>query len=340
MKIDLRSDTVTRPSKGMYNAMITAQIGDDVFGEDPTVIALENKIARILGKESAIFVPSGTMANQIAVKANSTSPGELICEQNSHVYLYEGGGLAFNSGLSVKLLQGNRGRINKNDLLNAINPTTDYFPESQVLSLENTHNRGGGSIYSLDTVKEIHDEIGGSAIKMHLDGARLFNAVAESDYSAAEFCAFFDTVSVCLSKGLGAPVGSVLAASSGTIQVARRLRKVMGGGMRQAGILAAAGIYALDNNLNRLKEDHKHAKIIEQCLSDLPVVENVIPVETNIIVAELNTNCNVDDFIKSLSESDILAVPFGVNTFRMVTHLDVTSDMISTVCDKMETIKF
>jgi threonine aldolase len=331
--IDLRSDTVTKPSKGMLDAMIAAQVGDDVMQEDPTVIQLEQLMARLTGKQDALFFPSGTMANQVALKLLSTPPGELICAKDSHVYRYEGGGIAFNSGLSVALIEGNRGRLTADDIAPAINSDDVHYPKTQLISLENPHNRGGGSVYDMENVKAIRKLAAVHGLKMHLDGARLFNAVSASSYSASEFCSFFDTVSVCLSKGLGAPVGSVLVSSSDNIRLARRLRKVMGGGMRQAGLLAAAGIYALEHNMKKLEKDHIKAKALEQALKGNEQVAEVIPVQTNIVVATMVDEIPVEEFIKKLRSEGVLTAKFGPQRIRVVTHLDVTDKMCETAID-------
>lgn len=331
--IDLRSDTVTRPSTGMLEAMQAAQVGDDVMHEDPTVIQLEQMMARLTGKESALFFPSGTMANQVALKLLSAPPGELICANDSHVYRYEGGGIAFNSGLSVALIEGDRGRLTAADIRPAINPDDVHYPRTQVISLENPHNREGGSVYDIENVKAIRKLATDHDLKMHLDGARLFNAVAASSYSASEFCDLFDTVSVCLSKGLGAPVGSVLVSSTDNIRLARRLRKVMGGGMRQAGLLAAAGIYALEHNMKNLEKDHIRAKAMERALKANEQVAEVIPVQTNIVVARLADEIPVEQFILKLRSEGVLAAKFGPQRIRFVTHLDVTDEMCDRACE-------
>ncbi len=327
MLVDLRSDTVTKPSVGMLKAISSAKLGDDVFEEDPTIIKLEAMVAEMLGKESSLFFPSGTMANQVAIKTLSSPPGELICDKNSHVYLYESGGIAFNSGLSVKLLDGELGKVTAESVSAAINEDHVYLPESQIVSIENTHNRGGGSIYSMEELDSIVGVLKDTGIRFHLDGARLFNAVTESDYSASEFSRPFDTVSVCLSKGLGAPVGSVLAGSAANIRKARKLRKVMGGGMRQVGILGAACIYALENNIEKLKDDHIRAKHIAEAILNCSMIKSTLPVETNIIVAELKEGLKPDDILSKLRENNILSFAFGKNAIRMVTHLDLTDEM-------------
>ncbi len=339
MLVDLRSDTVTKPSAAMLEAMLSAPIGDDVFEEDPTVVQLENKLANIFGKPAGLFFPSGTMANQVAIKVLTTPGKEIICDQNSHIYLYEGGGLAFNSGLSVWLVQGDRGRITAHQVEESIRPNNIYSPRTALVSLENTHNRGGGSIYSMQDVIAIKTVCDKHNIPMHLDGARIFNALAEADYNAVDIGKQFDTISVCLSKGLGAPVGSVLVASAEIIQEARRVRKVMGGGMRQVGLLAAAGIYALDNNVTGLKNDHKRAVELGRALVATGFIEDPLAVETNIIVAKLHTNFPVSSFIKKLDEQQIKIAQFGTQTLRMVTHLDFNDDMLEYVCQTLSKIK-
>src|SRR6185436_19870289 len=280
MVIDLRSDTVTKPSPQMLAAMMTAPVGDDVFDEDPSIKKLEEKTAAIFGKEAGLFCPSGTMTNQVAIRILTQPQQEIICDHLAHVYYYEAGGIAFNSGCSVRLLKGDRGRLNAKDIEENINPDNIHHPVTCVVSLENTSNKGGGSYYSLQSIKEIKEVCERHRLKLHLDGARIFNALEETKDSPSETGKFFDTISVCLSKGLGAPVGSVLLSSKENIRKAKRVRKVFGGGMRQAGFLAAAGIFALENNIERLKDDHKRAKIIGEAVKKLPFVEEVFPVDT------------------------------------------------------------
>ena len=312
----------------MLEAMFNAKVGDDVFEEDPTVKALEEKAAALFGKEAAIYCPSGTMTNQIAIKI-LTQPGqEIIFEKTSHIYYYEVGGIAFNSGLSMRMINGDRGRIKSEDVLENINPDNVHMPVTSMVSLENTCNKGGGSYYDIETIRDISEVCKKNNLKLHLDGARIFNAITEANYAPTEVGKYFDTISVCLSKGLGAPVGSVLLSTKENIKKARRVRKVFGGGMRQAGYLAAAGIYALDNNIARLKEDHKRAKAIGKALSGLPFIEEVLPVDSNIIVFKLIAKITVDDFLAKLASHDIRAVAFGKQTIRMVTHLDISDDMV------------
>jgi threonine aldolase len=321
MIIDLRSDTVTRPTAGMKEAMFSAAVGDDVFGEDPTVNALEEKVAKLFGKEAAIFCPSGTMTNQIAIRLHTRIQTEVICHKYSHIYLYEGGGIMSNSLASVNLLDGNLGKITADQIKAAINPDDVHAPETTLVSLENTMNKGGGSIYTLDEVKPIKEVCKANGLKLHLDGARLFNALAETGENPADWGAQFDTISICLSKGLGCPVGSLLLGSKTEIKRARKVRKVWGGGMRQAGFLAAAGVYALDNHVLRLKEDHARARSLGEILLKLSFVSDVYPVTTNIVIARLE-GMSPENFMKKLSDQQIKSVKFGPDLVRFVTHLD------------------
>ena len=327
MIIDLRSDTVTKPSQGMKEAMFAAPVGDDVFGEDPTVLALEEKAAQLFGKESAVFCPSGTMTNQIAIRLHTRIQTEVICHKYSHIYLYEGGGIMANSLASVKLLEGDLGKITASQVAASINPDDIHAPETTMVSLENTMNKGGGSIYTLDEVvpiKKVCEEFG---LKLHLDGARLFNALVESGESPKDWGAQFDTISICLSKGLGCPVGSLLIGSKADIKRARKVRKVMGGGMRQAGFLAAAGIYALDHQVDRLKEDHARARSLGEMLLKKSFVSEVLPVATNIAIAKLN-GITPEFFLEKLKEKNIKAVKFGPDLVRFVTHHDFDDDQL------------
>lgn len=322
--IDLRSDTVTRPTKGMLDAMLSAKVGDDVFGDDPTVIELEKKVATMFGKEAALFCPSGTMTNQIAIKIHTQPGDEVICEEGSHVYRYEGGGIAFNSGSSVKLIKGDRGRITAGQVLECINPDDIHNARTSLVVAENTSNRGGGSCYDFRELKKISNLCKDHNLKYHLDGARLFNALTETGETTNDAGKLFDSISICLSKGLGAPVGSILIGNHDFIKQGRRVRKVFGGAMRQAGFLAAAGIYALDHHIERLKEDHQRAKIIGQFLPQCSFVNEVMPVDSNIIIFKLNEGTKEKEFIENLKSNGILVVGFGPQTIRMVTHLDFT----------------
>jgi threonine aldolase len=326
--IDLRSDTVTRPTKGMLDAMFSARVGDDVFGDDPTVIELEKKTATMFGKETALFCPSGTMTNQIAIKVHTQPGDEVICDEGSHVYRYEGGGIAFNSGSSVKLIRGDRGRITAEQVQGCINPDDIHNARTRLVVAENTSNRGGGSCYDFNELKKISQLCREKNLKFHLDGARLFNALAVTGENPNEVGKLFDSISICLSKGLGAPVGSVLIGNSDFIKQGRRVRKVFGGAMRQSGFLAAAGIYALDHHVERLKEDHQRAKIIGQFLPQCSFVQEVMPVETNIIIFRLNDGIKENEFIEKLKSKGILIVGFGPKMIRMVTHLDFTDEQL------------
>jgi len=325
---DLRSDTFTKPSKGMLEAMWAAEVGDDVFGEDPTVNKLEQKTADTFGMEAGLYCSSGTMTNQTAIKVLTQPLQEVICDVQAHIYKYETGGMAFNSGVTARLIDGDRGRLSPQDILHHINAENVHFAPTSLVALENTSNRGGGSYYTLYQMKEIHELVKNNDLKLHLDGARIFNALAETGDSPKDVGKLFDTISVCFSKGLGAPVGSVLLSSKENINKARRIRKVFGGGMRQAGFMAAAALYAIDNNIKRLKEDHKRAKQIEATLKELSYVENVLPVDTNIIIFELNKSLSNEDFLGKLALHHIKALSTSNQTIRFVTHLDFTDEML------------
>ena len=325
LTIDLRSDTLTQPTAGMKEAMFAAPVGDDVFGEDPTVNALETKIAALFGMEAALFCPSGTMTNQIAIRLHTGPQKEVICHQYSHIYLYEGGGIMANSMASVKLLTGDLGKITASQVAESINPDDVHAPETTLVSLENTMNKGGGSIYTLDEVRPIQALCQEKGIKLHLDGARLFNALVETGESPANWGAQFDTISICLSKGLGCPIGSVLLGTKADIKRAKKVRKVFGGGMRQAGFLAAAGIYALNHQVERLKEDHHRARVLGQFLVQAPHVAEVLPVATNIVIARLE-GISPETYLQELNQKGIKGVKFGKDLVRFVTHLDFGDD--------------
>lgn len=331
MEINLISDTVTTPTKGMLAAMMSAKVGDDVFKEDATVNALEEKTAALFGMEAALFFPSGTMANQTAIKVH-TQPGEqLICDHYAHIFNYEGGGVSFNSGVSCKLIAGHRGMITAKQVTAAINPPDFYHsPLTTLVSLENTTNKGGGAIWDFQEMKAIKEVCTAHGLKFHLDGARLWNALAVTGEDPKLYGNLFDSISVCLSKGLGCPVGSVLLGSKDFIAKALRVRKVFGGGMRQAGFLAAAGIYALDHHRERLKEDHKKAKEIEAILSEKDFIASVSPVDTNIIIFELNESVlDIEAFMHKMDENNIRLISMGSGKLRLVTHLNYTDEMHS-----------
>ncbi len=337
--VDLRSDTVTKPTKPMLEAMFSAKVGDDVFGEDETVNKLEATAATLFGMEAGLYCPSGTMTNQIAIKLHTKPGDEIICDFTSHVFQYEGGGIAFNSGASAQLVHGNRGRITASQVEAAINNPHDiHKPVTTLVVLENTSNRGGGSCYELADIESIKQICSQNNLKLHLDGARIFNALIAKKQTPLQFGQQFDTISVCLSKGLGAPVGSVLLGSKEMINRARRIRKVFGGGMRQAGIIAAAGLYALENHFERLGIDHKHAKLIEEALLTHPKVKSVLPVETNIVIFNLKETVETNRFIDQLKSQGILCLATGKKQVRFVLHLDVTEEMVSTVIRSLKEI--
>ena len=339
--IDLRSDTVTRPTPGMRDAMFSAEVGDDVFGDDPTVIKLEEKCAKILGMDAAVYCPSGTMTNQIGIKVLTQPCDEVICYKGAHIYKYEGGGLAGNSNVSVKLIPGDRGRISTEDISQNINNTEDsHYPRTSVVALENTIVREAGSYYTLKKIEAISRFSRSKGLGLHLDGARLFNALTETGEQASEFGKYFDTISICLSKGLGAPVGSVLACRKELALKARRVRKVFGGGMRQAGFLAAAGIYALDHHIKRLKEDHVRAGILGKVVAGQPYVKSMMPVDTNIVIFELVPGVTQQQFLTRAKEFNIKALTFNTTEIRFVTHLDFTDDMLDKTIDALSIIRF
>ena len=326
--INYRSDTFTKPSPLMLEAMFKAEVGDDVFGEDPTINALEALAANMFAMEASLFCPSGTMTNQIAIKCHTQPGDEVICEKMSHVYIYEGGGIAFNSGCQVKAIDGDRGRITAEQVINAINPDDVHKAITRLVSLENTANRGGGSCYKLSEIQAIKRVCLENNLKLHLDGARLFNAIVENEEDPKEYGQLFDSISVCLSKGLGAPVGSVLLGSQEFIHRAKRVRKVFGGGMRQGGYLAAAGIYALQNNIERLNLDHLRAKEIAVALLKKPFTGKMMPVETNIIIFEVIGVYNAKSLAEEFAKNDISVMAISASQIRMVLHLDVTEEMV------------
>jgi threonine aldolase len=338
--IDLRSDTVTKPSSAMLNAMMEAKVGDDVFGEDPTVNELQSFAADMFGMEDALYCASGTMTNQIAIKLHTQPGDEVICDKLSHVYLYEGGGIGFNSGGSTRLLEGNYGRFSAEQVQENINDKNNiHFPISKLVCIENTVNKGGGVCWDIDEIIKIKAVCQNNEMALHLDGARLFNALVAKNQSALKYGQLFDTISICLSKGLGAPVGSLLLGSRKNIAKATRIRKVMGGGMRQAGFLAAAGLYALQNNIDRLTKDHERAKILASVLQSCNFVESIYPVETNIVIFKINPNqVSTNHFIDFLKNNDINAVSMGNNLIRFVLHLDITENDFDFLLNKLKQI--
>lgn len=320
--LDLRSDTVTKPTKEMLEAMFAAKVGDDVYGEDETVNALQEKAAQLFGMEAALFCPSGTMTNQIALKVLTQPGDEVMCFKDAHIYKYEGGGMMINSQLSPKLLETDYdGKIKAEKVEQNINPDDPHFPISKVVALENTANYGGGSAYTLSEIEAVYQVTQKHNLKLHLDGARVFNALVATGDDATVYGKYFDSISICLSKGLGCPVGSLLLSSQENIKKAKRIRKVLGGAMRQAGYLAAAGIYALDNHIDRLQEDHQRAKELENLLKTKSWITQMLPVETNIILFQLE-NTQTTRFAEYMQKQQIKVSFGGGNYCRLVTHLD------------------
>jgi len=338
--IDIRSDTVTQPTREMLAAMLQAQVGDDVFGEDPTVNALQEKAAELFGKEAALFCPSGTMSNQIGIKIHTQPGDEVICDELAHIYLYEGGGIAANSGASVRLLRGHRGRFTAEQVRENINRRDDsHLPWTRVVAIENTVNKGGGCCWDLREIERIRAVCTENDIAMHLDGARLFNALVARNESPRDYGRLFDTLSVCLSKGLGAPAGSLLLGSRQLLAKAHRQRKVLGGGMRQAGYLAAAGLFALEHNVERLREDHAKAKVLETELRALPYVAEVSPVETNIVIFTLTERIGIERFLQQLQHQRVRASSIGPRTVRFVFHLDVSDAQLEELLQALRRVQ-
>jgi threonine aldolase len=340
MKINLISDTVTKPSPGMLDAMMSAEVGDDVFKEDPSVNGLEEKVADMFNREAALYFPSGTMTNQTAIKLHTNPGDQLICDKYAHVYNYEGGGVSFNSGVSCKLVDGYRGMMTSAQVEEAINPPDFYHsPLTSLVCIENTTNKGGGACWDFSELERIRRVCEKHGLSYHLDGARIWNAMIEKGESAKQYGELFDTISVCLSKGLGCPVGSVLVGDKEMIDQALRIRKILGGGMRQAGFMAAAGIYALDYQIDRLAEDHKKAKEIGAILQGLSFTKKVEPIETNIIIFEINEDyLSEQDFIEKLLEKDIHIIGMGSSKLRIVTHMDYTDQMHDTLLKTLKTL--
>ncbi|WP_411767459.1 threonine aldolase family protein [Winogradskyella sp. A3E31] len=328
MRIDLRSDTVTKPTKGMLDAMLSADVGDDVYKEDPSVNALEEKLAEMFGMDQALFFPTGSMANQTALKLH-TNPGEqVICDKYAHIYNYEGGGASFNSGISCKLIDGHRGMFTAQQAEAAINPPDFYHsPLTSLIEIENTTNKGGGACWDFEELKAIRRIADKHNLGYHLDGARLWNALVAKKESPLIYGSLFDTISVCLSKGLGCPIGSVLLGNKYLMEGAIRVRKILGGGMRQVGYLAAAGLYALEHHTERLDLDHQKALEIGEVLNEMDAVKIVEPIETNIVIFELHEHIDEATFLNALTQNDIHIIGMGSNKLRMVTHLDYTDDM-------------
>ena len=337
--IDLRSDTVTRPTPGMLDAMITAAVGDDVLGDDPTVNRLQEKAADLFGMEAALFCPSGTMTNQIAISVHTRPGDEVICHSQAHIYVYEGGGIMANSGASVRLLGTPDGLMDAREVEAAIGPDDIHAARTRLVALENTSNRCGGTCLEFSSIQAIGEVAKRRGLAFHLDGARLFNALAETEQTTRDYGATFDSISICLSKGLGCPVGSLLLGSRDFIDEARRVRKRFGGGWRQAGFLAAAGSYALEHHVERLSEDHAKARLLGNCLADQAWVAEVLPVQTNIVVFTLADPGLETAFLTALQDMGVLAIKLGQGKLRMVTHLDVSMEEIGQVCDVITGIR-
>lgn len=340
MTIDLRSDTVTKPSKGMLDTMLQAHVGDDVFKEDATVNKLEQRIAKMFGKSNALFFPSGTMANQTAIKLHTNPGDQVICDKYAHIYNYESGGASFNSGVSCKLIDGSRGMFTAKQVKEVINPDAYYYSKSSLVEIENTTNKGGGACWDLEEVKNIKKVCEDNNLGFHLDGARLWNALVFKNEATEQYGKAFDTISVCLSKGLGCPIGSVLVGDESIMKDAIRIRKIFGGNMRQAGYLAAAGLYALDNNIDRLKQDHKKAKEIGDELAKLAIIKSVEPIETNIVIFELQSDVDENEFVQNLTHKNIHVISMGGGKLRIVTHLDYTDAMHEYVISQLKSCNF
>lgn len=339
MRADFRSDTFTQPTPAMLQAMMNAKTGDDVFGEDPAINELERMVANMFHKEAAIYCPSGTMTNQIAIKCHTQPGDEVICDELSHIYQYEGGGIAFNSGCSVKLLKGDQGRITAEQVKSVIHNRNDaHRPWSRMVSLENTANRGGGSCYSFDEILKIREVCTEHELAFHLDGARLFNALVAKKETPEQYGKAFDSISICLSKGLGAPVGSVLTGTKDLVFRARRYRKVLGGGMRQGGYMAAACIYALNNHVQRLQEDHDHARILSEALKEKDFCTGIMPVETNIVIADISGRYTSAALAEKLKTFDIYCIAISDTQIRMVLHLDITKELLERTVEVIKTL--
>ena len=338
--IDLRSDTVTRPTKGMIEAMMKAKTGDDVFGEDPTVNELQERLASEFAQEAGLFCPSGTMTNQIAINVHTRPGDEVICDRLSHIYNYEGGGIARNSGCSVRLLNGERGRFGVEAVKSNINPSDSHYSRTSLVCIEDTVNKAGGAVYDFEQIKALSSFCKTLELPFHLDGARVVNALLENGVDWKTYGSQFDSISVCLSKGLGTPGGSVLLGSRDFIKEAHRTRKVMGGGMRQIGILAAAGLYALDHNVERMREDHQRARQLGKSLSDLSWVSQVEDVDTNIVIFKLREGLLAVDCMEALKKEDIFALPFGIDQMRFVTHLDYSESDLNATIEALNRLKF
>ncbi len=333
ISVNLTSDTVTKPTPAMLEVMMSAEVGDDVFGQDPTTIQLQEKMAEMFGHEDALFCPSGTMTNQISIKAQTQPLDEILCDELSHIYRYELGGYGFHSGVAIHVMRGNNGIITPDLVEKGVKPKADWNPNTRLLCLENSVNMGGGNYYTLEQIRPIVATARNHNLKVHLDGARLFNVLVETGESTKDYGSQFDSISICLSKGLGCPVGSVLTGTKEMIAMARRVRKVMGGGMRQTGYLAAAGIYALDHHVQRLREDHKRARICGKVLENLSWVRSVNPVSTNIVIFKIADHLTSGEVAAKLAEKKIFCAPVDKETLRWVFHFDINDEMVNYVVE-------
>lgn len=339
ISIDLRSDTVTKPTPAMREAMLSAEVGDDVIGNDPTVELLQDYVAELLGKEAAVYMPSGTMTNQIAVRLHCNPGDEFLCEAGCHIYNYEQGGYAQLSGVVARTLEGQHGVLSPEQLHGQIHAENDHLLHTRMITLENTHNRGGGTVQPPETVEAICSWAKEHGLSTHLDGARLFNAVAASGVEAQRWAAGFDSVSVCFSKGLGAPIGSALAGSKEFIRRARRARKLFGGGMRQVGIIAAGALFAVQHHRERLVEDHRNAQLLATAVDRAEGLSLAAPPQTNIVIVQVAPQLGTSaGLVERLEEHGVGALPFGPQSVRLVTHLDVSRAQIESACEALEAV--
>ena len=339
MKINLISDTVTKPTPEMLEYMMNAEVGDDVFKQDPTVNALEERVAKLFGKQKALFFPSGSMANQAAIKLHTQPSDQVICDKFAHIYNYEAGGASFNSGVSCKLIDGDKGMFTAAQVKEAINPNAFYYSQTSLVAIENTTNKGGGACWDFNELKKIKEVCDEHKLGYHLDGARLWNALVAKQETAKQYGSLFDTISVCFSKGLGCPVGSMLIGDEAIMDHAIRVRKLFGGNMRQIGYLAAAADYALDNHIDRLVDDHKRAQQLGVALENSPLVKKVEPIETNIVIFNVADGVDENEFVNKLAEKYILLISMGEGKLRMVTHLDFTDAMLEKTLDEIRVLE-
>lgn len=339
MEINLISDTFTKPTPDMLEFMMSTKVGNDVFDEDPSANLLQEKVANLFGKEDALFFPSGTMANQAAIKIHTMPGQQVICDKWAHIFNFEGGGVAFNSGVSCALIDGNRGMFTAQQVEELINPDSIHFAETRLVAVENTTNKGGGACWDINELARIKKVCDSNSLAYHLDGARLFNAMMVKNERPEQYGSLFDTISICFSKSFGAPIGSVLLGSNDQIKKAKKIRKLLGGAMCQVGYLAAAGIYALDNHIERLSEDHRRAKVLGETLAKNSLIKSIEPIETNIVIFNLIDNIDDQQFINALKKENILIISMGNGKLRMVTHLDFTDEMLEKVIQVLDGIK-